>query len=171
MHTDISDWVHACRDGDELAFRKIYDHLHQELFAFLATRARTRDDAKELLQELMIDLWQALARFRYSSDKQFYAFVYKIARRKLARHYQRHQSLQEIEPHHASTTFNVNDLSGVQKLLTTLPEKLRLVVELRYVVDLPFSEIAIRLGEKETTVKVRHHRALKKLAHVIQTYD
>ena len=159
MHTDISDWVHACRDGDELAFRKIYDHLHQELFAFLATRARTRD------------LWQALARFRYSSDKQFYAFVYKIARRKLARHYQRHQSLQEIEPHHASTTFTFNDLSGVQKLLTTLPEKLRLVVELRYVVDLPFSEIAIRLGEKETTVKVRHHRALKKLAHVIQTYD
>lgn len=168
---DISAWVIACRDGDELAFRELYDHLHQELFAFLACRARTRDDAKELLQELMLDLWRALGRFRYKSDKQFYAFVYTIARRKLAKHHDKNTPEIEVLSHHATTTMYFDDLSGMQRLFTALPEKLRVVIELRYIVDLPFAEIAARLGEKESTVKVRHHRALKKISHVVQSYE
>jgi len=168
---DISVWVQACREGDELAFRQIYDHLHQELFAFLSARARTRDDAKELLQELMLDLWHALGRFRYRSDKQFYAFVYKLARRKLAKHHDRFTPEVEVKPHHATAMHSFDDLPAVQRLLTSLPEKLRVVIELRYIVDLPFAQIAARLGEKETTVKVRHHRAIRKLATFIQSYE
>jgi len=52
-----------------------------------------------------------------------------------------------------------------------LPEKYRTVIELRHWSGLTFGEIGKFIGEKETTVKVRHHRALKMLETHWKNYE
>ncbi|MDQ3462939.1 MAG: RNA polymerase subunit sigma-24, partial [Actinomycetota bacterium] len=51
----------------------------------------------------------------------------------------------------------------VQAALALLPEKLRVVVVLRDVYDLPHDAIATELGITETAAKVRLHRARARL--------
>ncbi len=53
--------------------------------------------------------------------------------------------------------------STASELLHALPPGERLLIEWRIYEDLPFSEIAERLGEREDTVRSRFHRALGKL--------
>lgn len=163
--SSIQHLLKYCSKGDTEAFHELYLQLDRVVFAFLAARTATREDAKDLLQDVALDLWKGVRSFSYRSDKQFYAFVFIIARRRLAKYYdarvqttQLHENIADETPHQA-----VEYRLECIRLIDSLPKKMRLVMELRYIADLPFADIADRLNEKETTVKVRHHRALAKL--------
>lgn len=171
---DLQSCIRECRNGSHDAYHQLYMKLSDELFSFISSRTNSRDDAKDILQESLLDLWRAFGSFSYKSEKQFYSFVYTIIRRKLAKYYdqypEKHQiPLEEIAEQgiHSSVT----DSMFLKKILQKLPEKTRCVIEMRYFADLTFGDIAKRLGEKETTVKVRHHRGLQKMFKYIQSYE
>jgi RNA polymerase sigma-70 factor (ECF subfamily) len=66
---------------------------------------------------------------------------------------------------------HADDIRVLLQHIHTMSEKYRTVIELRYWSGLTFGEIGKLIGEKETTVKVRHHRALKQLEIMLQKYD
>jgi RNA polymerase sigma-70 factor (ECF subfamily) len=83
----------------------------------------------------------------------------------------RHEVLDEVEPVADDRPANdpqlQADASAMRHRLSTaledLPPKLRQVVVLRDIYDLPHEAIAAELGISETAAKVRLHRARKKL--------
>ena len=59
------------------------------------------------------------------------------------------------------------EVDGVALALRDLPPKLRAVVVLRDVYDLPHEAIAAELGISESAAKVRLHRARKKMRETV----
>ena len=155
------------------AFHELYERLSQLVFGFLAARTNSRDDAKDVLQDIFIDVWRALPKFSYSSDKELYSFVYTIARRKLARYYKsQSKTIQYTEQHIQENYESINEEStSFLPIIQKLKPKYREVLELRYWCQLPFADIAKFLKTKETTVKVRHHRALGRLKTLLENYE
>ncbi len=168
LDNNIEKLVQSCIQGDVESYHKLYNALHRQLFGFIVSRTNNREDAKDILQDVFIDLWRALPKFSYKSDKQFYSFVYTIIKRKLARYYNSNIDTVEFDDDYISENYESvnNDTILLLRLVRKLKPKYREVLELRYWSDLTFADIAKLLNTKETTVKVRHHRALKML-HVL----
>ena len=159
--------------GDIHAFHELYERLSQPVFGFVVARTNSRDDAKDILQDTFIDIWRALPKFSYSSDKELYSFVYTIAKRKLARYYKSQDKTIQYTEQHVKENYESMDAESMSFLpiIQKLKPKYREVLELRYWSQLPFADIAKFLKTQETTVKVRHHRALAKLKTLIIKYE
>lgn len=168
----IKELLEQCRQGEQEAFYGLYQILHPPLFRFLLARTRMREDAQDILQDLLIDLWRSLARFSYKNEAKFYAFVYKIARRKLSKYYQsKPTELWQENSGNDNYEFLPEDFGEIRKVLSSLEDKYREVIELRYWSQLSLREIADALGLTENNVKVRHHRALQKMAALLKQND
>ena len=173
---DIENLVILSTGGDETAFRELYERLNNTLFKYIVSRTRNRNDATDLLQDVFIDLWRGLQNFSYKSEGQFYGFVFIIIKRKLSKHYKTNRKTLEIDENTPGQSYEMDvekadDLRIMTKAVSKLREKNRIVIELRYWSGLTFGEIGIILNCKETTVKVRHHRALKHLEEIMKEYE
>jgi len=169
---NIESLILDAKGGDEDAFYELYEHLNKPLFAFVLARTSSREDALDILQDVFIDLWRSFSKFKYSSDKQFYAFVYKISRRKLSKYYNNSVSHDEFDERFVKHNYEIDteDYRLLKKAIGQLDEKYREVLELRYWADLSFSDIAQILDSQESATKVRHHRAIKKLNEILKKY-
>lgn len=174
--TPLKELVLSSISGDEYAFHLLFERLHDPLFKYILSRTKDRDEALDLLQDVFIDLWSGIDRFVYSSDGQFYGFVFTITKRKLGKHYKSkrtHELFDENILEHSTGTNEEHrdDVRVLMQAIGELKDGYRTVIELRYWSGLTFGEIGKLLEEKETTVKVRHHRALKMLEGILQTYE
>jgi len=169
----LEELIVTSKAGDMNAFHELYERLSQPVFGFVAARTNSRDDAKDILQDIFIDVWRALPKFSYSSDKELYSFVYTIAKRKLARYYKsQSKTIQYTEQYAQENYENINAESmSFLPIVQKLKPKYREVLELRYWSQLPFADIGKFLKTTETTVKVRHHRALLQLKTLIAKYE
>lgn len=163
-------------EGDEHAFHLLYERLNDPLFRYVLSRTKDRDDAIDILQEVFIDLWKAFKTFTYSSDGQFYSFIFVVTKRKLGKHYKTKKITEELDENALEHSYQLDvekmdDARVLIEAVEQLTEKYRTVVELRYWSGLTFGEIGKLLEDKETTVKVRHHRALKMLETILQKYE
>jgi len=172
---DIENLIVLSTQGDETAFHELYEHLNNTLFKYIISRTGDRDTAIDLLQDFFIDLWRGLQKFTYSSEEQFYGFVFKIIKRKLSVYYKKRKTTIEIDENDIEQSYErdvelADDLRILTNFVGKLKEKSRIVIELRYWSGLTFNEIGVVLNCKETTVKVRHHRALKDLQEIMKKY-
>src|SRR5690606_30714965 len=132
------------------------------------------DDARDVVQEAYLRAYRGLQRFR--GDAQFSTWMYRITANCAATHLgrrsrHRHDELDEAaavvdaDPDHdPQLRVDAGDLRGrLRVALEALPPRLRAVVVLRDVYDLPHEAIAAELGISESAAKVRLHRARKKL--------
>jgi RNA polymerase sigma-70 factor (ECF subfamily) len=132
------------------------------------------EDARDVTQEAYLRAYKGLRRFR--GDARFSTWMYRItancastALAKRARN--RHDQLDEeavvadnrpeVDPEAMADAELLRD--RVNSALEELPERLRAVVVLRDVYDLPHQAIADELGISEAAAKVRLHRARRRL--------
>jgi RNA polymerase sigma factor (sigma-70 family) len=172
----LRDLVLSSTEGDEYAFHLLYERLSDPLFKYVLSRTKDRDDALDILQDIFVDLWKALENFSYESEGEFYGFVFTITKRKLGKHYKQKRPTElfdeNILEHSESRDVELaDDIRVLMEAVSKLKDTYRTVIELRYWSGLTFGEIGKLLQEKETTVKVRHHRALKMLDDIISTYE
>jgi len=170
---DIRRLVEGAKDGDKEAFRDIFEHLSNRLFAYAYSRTSNRDDAMDIVQETFIDLWKALENFEYETEEKFYGFVFIITKRKLNRYYISYKTHRTYAQDEAKTAYNmkIEDYRYLLKHIDSLALKYKDLLRLRYWADMTFGEIAYALNIKEATAKVWHHRAIKKLKFLMQKYD
>jgi len=84
---NIKECIAKSANGDGDAYKELYDHLVDRLFRYALTRVRSREDALDVVQQVLIDLWLNMERFEYSSDEQFYQYVYVMLKRRLGKYY------------------------------------------------------------------------------------
>ncbi len=170
---NLKEWVENAAQGDRQAFSQLYDHLSDKLFAFVIGRVSQREIALDLLQDIFVDLWLALPRFTFRSIKQFYSFVFLIARRRLAKHYRKQEVWLELSDEHIKDNYELPDpnLHQLVFAVNKLPVKLRDVVWCRYFMDMSLADTAEYLGIGLSAVKLRQKRALSKLKKLLQHYD
>jgi RNA polymerase sigma-70 factor (ECF subfamily) len=174
MPHEVAHLVTAARGGDRAAFDELVRATYGDTYTLALRLTGNEEDARDVVQEAYIRAFRGLGRFR--GDAQFSTWMYRITANcanthlsKRSRH--RHEVLDEADPvpddRPTSDPQLQADATALRQRLTgalaDLPPKLRQVVVLRDIYDLPHEAIAEELGISETAAKVRLHRARKKL--------
>jgi RNA polymerase sigma-70 factor (ECF subfamily) len=171
---DVAELVAAAKAGDRGAFDRLVRLTYAETYTLAYRLTGDEEDARDVVQESYLRAYRGLKRFR--GDAQFSTWMYRITANcattylgKRSRH--SHEELSDdlpLEPDRPAGNPEANldaDLrrSSLQDALRRLPPRLRAVVVLRDVYDLPHESIAAELGISESAAKVRLHRARRKL--------
>ena len=175
MPADLTELVSAARGGDREAFDAVVRATYADTFALAMRLTANEEDAKDVVQEAYFRAYRGLKRFR--GDASFTTWLYRITANcastqlsRRARH--RHEDLddgsddvRDLRPDHdPEAQAEATMLRGrVAAALDDLPPRLRAVVVLRDVYDLPHDAIAAELGITEAAAKVRLHRARLRL--------
>ena len=132
----------------------------------------SHDDSNDVLQNTFMKAWNGLDGFR--GDSQISTWLYRIATNEtltfLSNKRMRNQhSIDELEENmfsnlQADNYFNGNELQlKLQKAILTLPEKQRLVFNMKYFDDLKYEEMETILGTSVGALKASYHHAVKKI--------
>ena len=174
MPHDVADLVAAARDGDREAFDELVRVTYTDSYTLALRLTGNEEDARDVVQDAYLRAFRGLRRFR--GDAQFSTWMYRITANCANTHLgkrnkHRHEELIDSEPiadDRPSSDPQLQADAGalrerLSEALELLPPKLRQVIVLRDIYDLPHEAIAAELGISETAAKVRLHRARKKL--------
>jgi RNA polymerase sigma-70 factor (ECF subfamily) len=174
MPVEMAELVAAAKEGDREAFDELVRRTYADTYTLAYRLTGDEEDARDVVQEAYLRAFRGLKRFR--GDAQFTTWMYRITancaatflgKRGKHRHDELHEdlSLEDVRP---ASSPEVQLETGatradLQAALRRLPARLRAVVVLRDVYDLPHESIAAELGISESAAKVRLHRARRKL--------
>jgi RNA polymerase sigma-70 factor (ECF subfamily) len=174
MPPDLAGLVVAARDGDRSAFDKLVEATYADMYTLAYRLTGNEEDARDVLQDAYLRAYRGLPRFR--GDSQFTTWMYRITancssthlgKRARAHHEQLDDeaSIVDAQPDHDPElqAASAADREWVAQAVQELPPRLRAVVVLRDLYDLPHEAIATELGISEAAAKVRLHRARRRL--------
>ena len=162
--------------GDAAAHAELLGKLAIYLRGFLARKmGRNAADLEDLVQEALLAIH--LKRDTYDTSQPFTAWAFTIARYKLIDWYRRNR-IRRTEPlDEASDLFAGDNAEEVAvrrdlgKLVATLPEKQRALLEDVKIAGLSNAEAATKAGMTEGAVKVSIHRSLQVLMRRARSED
>jgi RNA polymerase sigma-70 factor (ECF subfamily) len=134
------------------------------------------EDSNDVLQNVFIRVWNALAGFR--EDAQLYTWLYRIATNECLTFIEQQKkkasvSLSNLESGlsnkiKADKDFDANKLEWkLQLAIQQLPEKQRVVFMLRYYDEMPYEEMSRVLETSAGALKASYHHAAKKIEDFI----
>ena len=140
-----------------------------QLLKYLINHTHSREDAEDLLQDVMISVYEHRAEFDPERCNE-QAWLYIIAKRKLVSYYRKfkqNDSIDEMEDFQLPSDNSMAEATNlmacrqaVALALSKLDERSREIVVLRYFNGLSYAEIASSLGISEGNARVIHSRAL-----------
>ena len=135
------------------------------------------EDADDLTQEVFLKVWKNLENFR--QDAQLYTWLYRIATNECLTFLSSKKRkfflpINDVAAELAEKIDASADISGdeiqlkLQKALLKLPDKQRLVFNMKYYDDLKYEEISEILGTSVGALKASYHLAVKKIEEFLK---
>jgi len=144
-------------------FRVLYDAAYPRVMAYALRRARTREDALDVVAETMLIAWRRLDDI--PTDGRRLPWVFGVARRVLANHYRsadrRDRLTARLDPAREAAD---PEFEAVHEALDALSPAQREILTLSAWDELDNQEIAVILGISPGAVALRLHRARRRLA-------
>lgn len=181
MHLDDSTLLAQFADPAlrEKAYTAIIRKYQEKLYWHIRRMVVEHEDANDVMQNVFLKVWNALANFR--EDSQLYTWLYRIAtnesisfleqkKRKTAAVSldDEDRSINLEQSIRADRHFDANKLEWkLQLAINQLPEKQRLVFNLRYYDEMPYDEMSKMLGTSAGALKASYHHAAKKIEDYI----
>jgi RNA polymerase sigma-70 factor, ECF subfamily len=174
--------VVAARRGDRGAFDDLVRATTADTYALAYRLTGNEDDARDVVQDAYLRAFKGLPRFR--GDAQFSTWMYRItancASTLLARRARNRTELlsdddavvdgrAEHDPELRAGA--VEERALLAAAVASLPWRLRQVIVLRDIYDLPHRSIAAELDITEAAAKVRLHRGRRRLREVLESGD
>src|SRR5436189_1932641 len=163
----------------EKAYTAIIRKYQEKLYWHIRRMVIDHEDANDVLQNVLIRVWNGLQNFR--EDSQLYTWLYRVATNECLTYLEQQKkrasvSLSDVESGlenkiKADQNFDGNKLEwklqlGIQKL----PEKQRIVFQLRYYDEMPYEELSRVLETSEGALKASYHHAVKKIEEYIKNH-
>lgn len=161
-------------DRKALAFTWLVQRDQKKIYWFIRRMVIDHDDANDLVQETFIRAWNSLSGFRGESKLVYWmyriatnitlTFLEKKKRKGLLPMPENTEEL--MQKLHAGNFINGNAVQlHLQEAILTLPEKQRLVFQLRYYDEIPYEEMSGMLDTSVGALKASFHHAVKKVEH------
>lgn len=156
----------------EKAFRLLVEQYQQRLYWHIRKIVINHDDADDILQNVFIKVWKNLDGFR--EDSSLFTWLFRIATNESLSFLQKQKrqsifSSNEITEHLSETLESDPYFDGdaIQKKLqlavVQLPEKQRLVFNMKYFDEMKYEEISDVLQTSVGALKASFHFAVKKI--------
>jgi RNA polymerase sigma-70 factor (ECF subfamily) len=163
-------------ENKELAFTSIIKKYQERLYWHIRRLVISHDDANDVLQNVSIKIWKGLANFR--EDAQLFTWLYRIATNEslsfLAIQKKRKAvDFDDMSNYLAEKLSSEKDFDGnklewkLQLAIQKLPEKQKLVFQLRYYDEMPYEKMSRILDTSEGALKASYHHAAKKIEDYI----
>ena len=169
--------VELCNKDLAKGFKLLMDRFQKPIYYYVRRLLVAHEDAQDALQETFIKVFRNWEKFRGQSSLS--TWIYKIATNESLRLLENRKKSENVDMEGddgnlmgklmASEYVDYENEMVVkfQAALLTLPEKQRLVFNLRYYDELEYEEIAEILDSKVATLKVNYHYAKEKIKEYI----
>ena len=176
------DLIERLRDPKQCrrAFADVVKTYTEPLYWQIRRMVQTHEDANDLLQNTFMKAWQSLENFR--GEAKLSTWLYKIAI---------NESLGFLERERKRAGLSLDDEDGsivakieadenidgeelsvkLRKAIASLPEKQRLVFNMKYFDDMKYEDMSEVLGTSVGALKASYHLASKKIAQYFEEND
>ncbi len=144
--------------GDDSSFELLFDRTKHRVYGYVAKNLSQASEREDVCQNIFLKLHQN--KERYSPKYPFEAWLFVIARIVLYDHLRKSKkvSLEELK----DFMLVENDSDKVEApVLDSLNEKAKKVMELRYIEDKSFDEIATLINSSSSNIRQIISRSLK----------
>jgi len=170
-----SELVARALRNDERAFRELVERHHAVAFAAVRAVLGDRDEVQDVMQMTYLKAYQGLASFR--GDSAFSTWLYRIARREaldiVSRKRVETTDIDEIEVAASAgqspdrAVDESSERQWIDAALGELNEAYRTAIELRYMAEKSYDEIAEIMGIPAGTVKTYVHRGKMEMKQIL----
>ena len=148
---------------------KIYRHVRHIVL--------NHDDANDVVQNVFIKAWNNLPQFR--GEAKLTTWLYKIATNESINFINKEKNRLQNISEEGDDSFLIKNLEAdshfdgdalqleLQKAIARLPEKQRLVFNMRYYEDMKYEEMSEVLGTSVGALKASYHHAVKKITEMV----
>ena len=162
------------------AFGKVIEHYSSQLYWQIRRMVIDHDDANDVLQNTFLKAWTSIDNFR--GDAKLSTWLYKIAINESITFVNKKKVMNQLSIDD-DESFLVNQLESdewfdgdqaqmhLQKAIATLPEKQRLVFNLRYYDEMKYEDMSEILGTSEGALKASYHHAVKKIEQFLSEIE
>ena len=154
---------------DPARFAELYDDNFERVYAFVARRVQNRSDAEDLAADVFHQALAKLGQFEWRGVP-FVAWLYRIASNAIADRWKRAAREQGSpiaddppDSHASRNPEEVEHTAQLFRLVKTLPDDQRRVIEMRFAEEKSIHEIARMLHRTEGAIKQLQFRALTRL--------
>lgn len=162
------------------AFNDVVKQYSEQLYWQIRRIVLNHDDADDLLQNTFLKAWSSLEGFR--GEARLSTWLHKIAINEAITFIEREKrrtgvSLDDPEGTAAATVAATPDLDGdsldahLRQAVASLPDKQRLVFNMKYFDDMKYEEISEILGTTVGALKASYHLAVKKIEQYMEQFD
>ena len=159
-------------DSCRAAFNDVMRTYSEPLYWQIRRMVENHDDAADILQNTFMKAWQSIENFR--GDAKLSTWLYKIAINEsitfLAKERKRlNISIDDEESHLANLIEADQWVDGeelakeLRKAIATLPEKQRMVFNMKYFDEMKYERMSEILGTSVGALKASYHLAVKKI--------
>jgi RNA polymerase sigma-70 factor (ECF subfamily) len=164
-------------DNPNYAFNLIVHKYRERLYWHIRKIVISHDDTDDVLQNTFIKAWSALPEFR--GDSQLFTWLYRIATNESLTFLKKKRTkfllpLVDVERQLSNSIeddpyFNGDALQKkLQKAVLKLPEKQRLVFNMRYYDEMKYEDISDVLGTSVGALKASYHHAVQKIEKLME---
>jgi RNA polymerase sigma-70 factor (ECF subfamily) len=159
-------------ENPDYTFGLIVKRYQEKLYWHIRKIVITHEDANDVIQETFIKAWNNLGNFR--GDSKLFTWLFRIATNEALSHLKCSRRKTRI-PFIDLENKLVNTMEGdyyfngdelqlkFQKAILKLPEKQRLVFNMKYFDDMKYDKIAKILDTSVGALKASYHHAVKKI--------
>ncbi|HOH95814.1 MAG: RNA polymerase sigma factor [Paludibacteraceae bacterium] len=154
------------------AFSILVNKYKQRLYWHIRKMVIVHEDADDILQNTFIKAWTNIDKFR--GEANILTWLYRIATNETM------DFFNSAHSKHSNNTVNLDDAPALQiendvyfdgdeaqkklqRAILSLPNKQRLVFNMRYYDEMPYAEMSEILGTSEGALKASYHHAVKKI--------
>ncbi len=161
----------------EAAFRKLVEQYQQRLYWHIRKIVINHEDTDDVLQNTFVKAWSGMERFR--EDSGLYTWLYRIATNEALSFLKQKQRksfipMDNVSDYLVQTLHADNHFSGdeaqkkFQEAIAKLPEKQRLVFNMKYFDEIKYQDMSKILETSEGALKASYHHAVKKIEGYIK---
>jgi RNA polymerase sigma factor (sigma-70 family) len=175
--SELLELFHA--GSREKAFTLLVEKYQQRVYFHIRRMVKTHDDTDDVMQNTFVKVWKSLESFR--NEAQLFTWIYRIATneaitfinsraRKATVAFEGGES--DNDEGYAPANYiksethqvDADDIQArLQKAIDTLPEKQRIVFNLRYYDEMPYEQMSEVLDTSVGALKASYHHAAQKI--------
>ena len=165
-----AELIQAAGAGDGSAFADLLRPQYQTAFRVAYGLLHDIDEAEDAVQEAAFKAWRRLGNLREGSSLRPW-FLGIVANQCRTAYRDRWRSVVKADPPEAEArSVDVTTSMDLRRALLRLGHDERLLLVLRYYLDMPFEEIATTLGISTKAARTRVERAVHRLRPIVQVH-
>ncbi len=163
------------KDKSKVAFELIVSTFSERLYWHIRRMVTHHEDADDVLQNTFIKIWKNIASFR--GDSKLYTWLYRIASNEALDHIRKNKKLQMVGADGENVAYD--NASGdiyfdgemaeakLHRGIAALPEKQRLVFNLKYFEEMKYEDMADITGTSVGALKASYSLAVGKIKEYV----